>query len=529
MKRGVHPGLPAARSVARRAAAAAALALGVGLGGGLAGAAVVGSAHDFINEGFSGGGVCAACHVPHFAAAGETRLWARGGLAGTPPARLCKDCHKSASPALPTGPGWDSMTIRPTPPIYPHAAVPQYDDCSKCHRHARSFVIPNDDCLTCHTTTAAGGVFDDATQAHLQIDRYFSGIGAVSDPLILSQHSIKYLVDGLVETVEPADDGGVVTDPANECKKCHGEGAKHPNATRYLAYPDDLPAAAAVAGQAIPKSADFSTYQNFCLACHDGVDAGPANLAWHQFKGSVPAGQLAPSSPANPAALQTAAPWVVPAVPPRDASSVPAPFLRLPPYFPYYETNGHGAPNRLIKETPEAPATVMNVSCLACHGAHGTQNRFLVTDVLGAGADTVAEFATGVCYSCHLKADLAGAGIVSAFHAWMGSGSVLHDAGSGASQWRLWTGNMNMKAGAPTSGVLPFYAGLASGVHARSYPVDLTVGTQWTHCLTCHDPHGTDDGSAGSLGGATVVAGMVRKATSTFDYSDLLCRECHVY
>jgi len=202
-------------------------------------AAMVGSPHDFVDNGFTGGGVCAECHVPH--GAQDQRLWARVGNTGytTYPARLCMDCHDGT---LPTGAGWDTVTGVVAPP-YPHTTDPKYDNCGTCHDHKKSFVIPNDDCLVCHTTSANGGLFDDATEASFEVDRFFNGIGAVNDSTILSQHNIRYQVDGDFNTPEGAS--------LNECKKCHGNGTKHPSDAAFLVYPDDLASAGVTAGDPV--------------------------------------------------------------------------------------------------------------------------------------------------------------------------------------------------------------------------------------------------------------------------------------
>ncbi len=504
-------------------------------------AAMVGSPHDFVDNGFTGGGVCAECHVPH--GAQDQRLWARVGNTGytTYPARLCMDCHDGT---LPTGAGWDSVT-GVTPPPYPHTTDTKYDNCGTCHDHKKSFVIPNDDCLVCHTTSANGGLFDDTTETSFEVDRFFNGIGAVNDATILSQHNIRYAVDGDFNTTEDAS--------LNECKKCHGDGTKHPSDAAFLVYPDDLASAGVTAGDPVARATDFSAYQSFCLSCHDGVDEGAANASFQQFNGPVPTGQVPPSDRSDPSTQQTAAPWLVPAVPPKDVNAG-APYTNSPPFFDYYETNGHGYATSI-------EGNQMDVTCLAggsgaqgCHNPHGTKNRFLADDFLfGAGADTATEFAMNVCYGCHVETDLGDPNNAilakNFFHgSWTGSTEPLHaNAGVGMSLWREYTsGFMDIAnpfsdpngAGTPPdayveTGILPFYSGTGGAIEARGY--GPTLGSSWVMCLTCHDPHGTASthwdykgGVAPSPPSATEnTQAMLRKFPTSWDYLDPLCSECH--
>ena len=507
-------------------------------------AAMVGSVHDFVDDGFTGGGVCAECHVPH--GAQDDRLYPRDTTSSGygAPKRLCMDCHDGT---LPTDAGWSGVT-GVTPPPYPHDASAKYDSCGDCHSHTRSFMIPNDDCLVCHTTAANGGLFDDATEANWQIDRFFNGIGAVNDPAILSQHQVLYTADGNLDTTEDAvvDAGTGV----NECKKCHGNGPKHPSDAAFLVYPDDLPSAGAVAGDPVPRSNDFSTYQGFCLSCHDGVDEGAANAAFQQFSGSVPAGQVGPSDRDDPSTRQTAAPWVVPAVPPKDVNAG-SPYTNSPPFFDYYETNGHGLATSL-------EGNPMNVTCLAggagqgCHNPHGTKNRFLVDDLFGAAVDTAGEFAMQVCFGCHVEADLGDPDNTilanNYFHgSWTASTAPLHaNAGTGMCRWREYTtGFMDIAdpfsdpngAGVfpdayAETGILPFYGGTDGAIEARTY--SPTLGASWVMCLSCHDPHGTSSvywnykGEPVDPPTATEnTQAMLRKFPTTWSYDDPLCGECH--
>ncbi len=502
-------------------------------------AAMVGSVHDFVDNGFTGGGVCAECHVPH--GAQDVRLYPRDATASGygAPKRLCMDCHDGT---LPTDEGWAGVT-GVTPPPYPHDTSAKYEACGDCHRHARSFVIPNDDCLVCHTTTANGGLFDDATEANWQIDRFFNGIGAVNDPGILSQHNIRYAVDGDPDTPE---DAGL-----NECKKCHGDGPRHPNDAAFLRYPDDRTESGAVAGDPVPRATDYSAYQDFCLSCHDGVDQGAANASFQEFNGPVPTGQVGPSDPTDPSTQQGAAPWVVPAVPPKDVNAG-SPYTTPTPFFAYYETNGHGLATSAVEGNP------MNVTCLAggagqgCHNPHGTQNRFVVDELFGTAIDTVGEFVQSVCYGCHVEAELTDPDKAilqkNDFHGWSEDRPGLHiPVGVGMVQWRSisiadqWSMEIHDPFQDPNgvgvfpdayaeTGILPFYGGQGAAIQDRVYSPAL--GTHWLSCLTCHDPHGTAStaqlhtGSPDDTGPETTEA-MLRKFPVTWDYEDPLCGECH--
>lgn len=551
----------------------AAVALWAGAGVGRA--AIVNSKHDFVTYGFSGGGACAACHIPH--AAKEVRLYPRevgavGVVDGTL-LLLCKDCHKDASPALPTGGGWSTVVGAPVPPAYPHGAG--YDNCTACHSHSAVDPFgppPNDDCLTCHRS---GGV-----AASLNIDAFFAGVGsdaASPDAAIRSQHNIYYKTDGNVSTYEPlwpAAAGG----NANECKKCHGDKAedgvalKHPSATvktvvsgaragklqsAFLVY------SAANGNAILPAYArndtDKRTYEVFCLNCHRGK-ARSTTPASEKFGGALPGSfQAGPTLRTDPASQQgaptpPASGWVVPPVPPKDGRLV-SPFLNPDPdgtatkpwYFAYYETNGHGVANSLI----QVPAAAMDRTCLSggsnsidgCHVPHGSKSRFLLDDTnlpFAPGIVTASQVGTGVCMAgdCHVVGvgfSLSQAGpsrTVSSFHGWWNTtpASILHDntplggigvppAADGMALWRTYgAGNMNISASPVLTGLLPFYAsGTTTEIQARTYPTALT--TQWLHCLTCHDPHGTGPGTEPA---------MLRRYDDAMTYTSPLCGQCHV-
>ncbi|MEW6486879.1 MAG: cytochrome c3 family protein [Thermodesulfobacteriota bacterium] len=530
-------------------------------------AQMVGSRHDFVQYGFSGGGACAACHVPHNAA--TIRLYPRP--VGATVLLLCKDCHKDASPALPTGPGWTTVTGAPTPPRYPHPAETRFDDCTRCHAHIGPDPFgppPNDDCLTCHK---AGGV------SSIDIDGLFAQIGEnlEPNPPILSQHNAYYITDGNTGTYEPfwpAAAGG----NANECKKCHGDKAedgvalRHPSSTvrlvetgprtgmlrsAFLVYSDASGnAMTPTATYAYPRQPDDKRlYELFCANCHKGKPEGSTPVS-EKLGGPLGGSQVGPTLRTNPANQQPppsppASGWIVAAVPPKDAQ-LPAPYLNdratgRPEYFAYFGTNGHGN-----LAAPISGGT-MDRTCLSggtngfdgCHVPHGSRSRFLLDDALmfpPAGIKTASGVGTAVCMAadCHVPgvnfALDQSAGQISTFHGWWANGTVLHDnsplnggvppfpALDGMSQWRVYgKANMNISGAAAPVGILPFYGDPAGAteLHQRAYPTALSGTASWVSCLTCHDPHGT---------GPDTEPGMGRRFDDTMSYTSPLCGECHV-
>ena len=393
---------------------------------------MVGSVHDFVDDGFTGGGACAACHVPH--GAEYDRLYPNRDpdLTGLPiPRLLCMDCHDGT---MPTGDGWPASwgdgddtngCQDPPPPPGGHvtdiagdrAALSCRDDgqqnCGLCHTHQNAFAFVGG-CFDCHTTEAeqeavwgAGqAFFPDASEQCMQVDRRFDGIGAVPDASLLSQHNM-----------EDSNDG---------CQRCHGSG--HPGDGALLTYPADVGTHSV--GETVERFADRSNYQDFCLACHDANLVGESPVPVTTFFGPLGAGQVAPTCPDNPAILQDnpactdfGAPWEVPAVPPTDNAAAP----NGAPFFDYYTTNGHGAvDNALTGLTPlTCLADVTDGTQQGCHVAHGSQNRFLLDDVtgtFGTGLDTVTEFGQA-CSSCHIP----GLSGVSLFHSWVSDTTILHD------------------------------------------------------------------------------------------------------
>lgn len=486
---------------------------------------MAGSIHDFTGSGgFTGGGLCAECHVPHNAQ--DDRLWPRLTSGASAPDKLCENCHdntgRSLSAIFSAEPGWSGVSAVP-----PNIPSPHFSDCADCHAHASAFLVPNSDCLStnCHGSGAV--------RPELRIDDLFS-LADGSNTGVLSQHSIAYTSDGNFSTIETAAE--------NECKKCHGVGDTHRYGTsgQWLIYPDGVGSSAQ--GDPIDQSTDYGTYQAFCLSCHDGQDVSPANPTFLEFNGSIPSHQKAPSCPGNPGIQQdngscsnNGAPWEVPAAPAKDVNNSPS-YVTPTPYFAYYEVNGHG-------RATDRQGTTMNVNCLAggtvgqgCHVPHGSENRFLVYDdagVFGVAIDTAGEFAEQVCVECHIP-DVTMAG----FH------SFAEHNDSGVSYLDLMADNPNLTVGVgTTSGVLPFYASASAAIEDRSYSAPSMNSTH-IHCLSCHDPHGTastydqyEYGETGTYSPHT--QGMLRKfprywvADTDGDdkpnsYQDPLCGECHI-
>ncbi len=445
---------------------------------------------------------------------------------------------------------------------------------------ASSFRVPNSDCLMteCHSSGAV--------RASLNVDAQFDGIGRITTGAVVdalrSQHNIAYADDGNLSTIETA--------AVNECKKCHGDGLYHRyrRTGAWLAYPSAIGANAA--GQAIPRPAgpNYSQYQDFCLSCHRGKVWG-TTPAVEMFNGPVPPDpvggapqQVAPSSRSNPAALQTAAPWRVAAVPGKDAN-LASPHTNVDPdgtatrpyYLAYYETNGHGRATGIKAPTP------MDVTCLAngvgpqgCHGPHGTKSRYLISDLFTSAPApalvTAAQVSQSLCVNCHVP----GLAIVG-FHS-LAPHYRPHVSSALALGYMAPFANVNLQdsgpitnlsvgrlATQPITTLLPFYAdtntvvadgngarieqrlyGSGTAVPALATPAapNPPLSRDWIHCLTCHDPHGTSllyQGTVeyGELGDRTPnTRGMLRKFPTIWlappvgsFTADALCGECHLY
>ncbi|MBI5017080.1 MAG: hypothetical protein HZB55_16535 [Deltaproteobacteria bacterium] len=491
-------------------------------------AAIINSKHDFVNDGFTGGGACAACHVPHNANTAAGYLYPRPGNTvdfSTAPARLCMDCHKwpapTTAPTPPANAGFPAtwpVGHEPPNPTAKHALASGYAECGRCHKHKDSFKPDTNPCLDCHQVVAgftwSGGEvanYDDGYDP--EVAKFFADLGGArgaTPPTIRSQHNLRY---------NPA--GDLRTAAENECRKCHG--LQHPNDTVFL-----VDARKVAYSKESTTTGDFSAYEPLCLSCHDGVaTTTPSDQRFNVAGYTIPANQVAPTSVTNPAVLQASAPWVVPAVPPW--SPLPTPAV---PYFANYKLNGHGAPLSLISGGQMAKTCLAGGPQEGCHTAHGSTSRFLLAQgPFSADLVTASQVAVGVCYGCHPVADLSTTLMASRFHAWMGDNTVLHDdgrhgdtAGDGVAPWSAYgVANMNITAARTPSAVLPFYGDPAvspgNEIHRRTYLTTPLTTNHWLHCLTCHDPHGT---------GPITEPGMLRLFDSVMDYTSPLCGQCHV-
>jgi hypothetical protein len=103
-------------------------------------AVMVGTRHDFVDNGFPGG-VCSECHTPHFALDSSLypRLDTTAGVPDVVPRRLCLDCHNATLPANGTMPaGFPVLVPAVVPPGMPatHAGgTGNYVPCTGCHLH----------------------------------------------------------------------------------------------------------------------------------------------------------------------------------------------------------------------------------------------------------------------------------------------------------------------------------------------------------------------------------------------------------
>lgn len=498
-------------------------------------ATIVGSSHDFVDNGFTGGGACAACHIPHNAQDG--RLWPRLGDSTTypdSPRRLCMDCHADSVQTLAaifTGQSeWAAVAVVPRPLPNGHANPlyqTDYEACTSCHLHSDAFVPNTNACLDCHTEGGPGGVPN--------IDVEFDNVGTLINPmdaqtsLLMSQHNIRY---------NPPPAGDLSTKADNECRKCHGMG--HPNDNAFLSYPDQTVSHAY--DEALPKGATFQEYEDFCLACHDGQDMGAANLLEQQFTGPVPPQQVPPTDLANPAAQQgvelldgspTAGFWQVAPVPQRDA----APYFGGAVAGDFYAGNGHG---------------FRGVTCLAgggidgCHGVHGSKSRFLLYDnnarlgnLFPGPTFTIGEVETNFCLDCHIPGVT-----ISGWHEFTGlhTGTFLWSGGAsmGGMTQTGTIGIEHLPVGGVVTNILPFYISSDVTPENRIYR-DAThpqVGVDKVHCPTCHDPHGTANTRTHNsyyetepVDPTPTTQSMPRK-TPVFWLADIpadpLCGECHV-
>lgn len=544
------------------------------------------SSHNFVDNGFTGGGVCSECHAAGGGAA-DNRLF-RWDYGGSDPAMCQNKCH-GAVPSLPlTDPGWATVTgVTPIPA--PHSCV--NGRCAYCHNGEVSFC----NCLDCHQTGLSDTLlcrtpqdFDSGSTAQpvqTEVAKFFPGItGFTPMSGLLSSHNVKY----------DAASGSLCSSANNECLKCHGGSeALHPGvgivktpvtaATKeqsaILVYPDDPDGAGPlVRGNPIispdlttPKVTDAAAWnafylekrQLFCLSCHDGrVDQVGADITLNGAS--------------------------VPPVPRYNYNSG-APYTTGIPYFAdtgetdfanknYFESNGHG----ISADTRSLP---MNLTCLGeevkpkeasnggttgitvgagCHSVHGTANYSLIRDAaaagtvdLGTGVNTAEEMASAVCLGCHDRGAMRLFG--TGFHVWMGNKStdrMIHLDGTCDSVntnssvfWRMLPpasatrpGN-NMGTGTPATlgSIMPFFntrtSDLKTGRIYGTQSFDSVDCVQTAsssgsvvNCLTCHEAHGTfshyqQGDSTSSTPGSY---GMVRLPTTDMDYDDELCGQCHV-
>lgn len=433
--------------------------------------------------------------------------------------------------------------------------------CSSRAARADNFLVPNSDCLT--NTASCHGTNRDASDRLRTASRF--DLPSSPQPTILSQHNVRYDSDDNLGTIEDAylpDSSGRV----NECKKCHGNQAAHDYVSKAsrLRYPDDVAAGDGKGGTSIATAANFSAYQDFCIACHDGV-ARSSSAAAQAFNGVVPTQQAAPTLASNPGSQQpmngtrgpaTAGGWTVPPVPARDVNVGASPYLTVPPYFKYYEANGHG---KATGEATESTPNTMDVTCLSpsaagpqgCHTPHGSKGRFLVDDlyVPVAGAmQTPSGFASNLCLACHADSAKAAAplGNTGFGQAYMNfhTMAVHFSATTGAVPYAV-NSFITVGHGAQLSTLLPYYGSLTDPVESRVYfsggaaPV---LGTHAISCVTCHDPHGTSDTyvhtpnfNEDGLTPTPNTRGMLRKfptlwfgtAAARQYQNDPLCGECH--
>lgn len=544
------------------------------------------SKHNFVDNGYTGGGVCSECHAAGGGAA-DSRLF-NWNLSGSDPGMCLNKCH-GASPSLPmTDPGWANVT-GVTPISAPHDCV--NGRCEWCHNQN----VEVYKCLDCHAPGISDTLmcrtpqnFDSGTIAdpsQTEVSKFFTGISGFSPMAgLLSSHNIKYNTTGTLSS--PTD---------NECLKCHGVGAAtvHPGLkinSAILEYPDDPDGAGPLVkgskiiaphlnGTTNTTPAAWNAYykakrQDFCLACHDGrVDEAGALITLNGVS--------------------------VPAVPKKNYNSGGPNYTTGVPYFAdtgttkdnypaanYYVNNGHGMgsdsrnlPLALTclgeevkdKEADNGGTTGITVGA-GCHSAHGTANYSLIRDTvtegsvnLGTAVNTAEELTNGVCLGCHTRTTMRNYPSHVGFHVWMGyspTSRMIHldgacdNAGDYSSvHWRKLPpatatrpGN-NMSTGVTLfETLMPYFnarnADLVTGRIYGSQTFDSNDCTQSAGstgsviaCITCHDPHGTfsvyQQGDVGVPG----TYGMVRWPTADFqvypgssgtDPVDPLCSKCHI-
>ena len=111
----------------------------------------VGSTHNFVDDGYTGGGVCSQCHGIDDGDVADSRLFKWNYTSADTDMCLSR-CHggwlgSGGTPGMPPGVEWSSVTL--TPPQTPHASLNGPTRCKACHPGPDGDAR---DCLSCHTT-----------------------------------------------------------------------------------------------------------------------------------------------------------------------------------------------------------------------------------------------------------------------------------------------------------------------------------------------------------------------------------------
>jgi hypothetical protein len=475
----------------------------------------------------------------------------RWGSAGDTTGELCStNCHNVAASALPSNGTqndpvrWAAVTL--PPPTLPHQDVDlavDDVDCGGCHVSSDSYC----DCLSCHTNGIADGLMGVVPAgsdwgADTEVDKFFASIGDTA--ITIANHSSEH--DVVYNT-----GGDLCTQVDNECLKCHSatftvaDGSEgHPGVSAgdsFLFYPDNIDARVVNAGIVRPEQTDgaalWNAYQqegrqDFCLSCHDGVDSAGVGAARFQFGGPP---------------LYGVGPLNVPTVPLTVFNMPPAVAANTPPFFAFYNGNGHGIAQG-IEATPmnmtclSGPAAPAGTPRLGCHSAHGTANIYNLEDTNFTSADgvnTLKEMGDSVCMSasCHNDARRA-LYTGDLFHTWLGDGGFLHVGYKDTPTPRTSTDHWDSVAAARSPSFPPrqtaqttpnlwFFAGINAQLPiagSRAVTGVFDGAPREIGCITCHDPHGT---STVWQSAPWSTMGMVKRFITTMDSNDALCGECH--